>query len=984
MRLLVLLGAVACLALRAPAVDYNRDIQPILAAKCFACHGPDEEKRKAGLRLDGAEGPYAVLPSGATAVVRGNRAASALWQRIHTNDPDAQMPPPSAPKQLTEAERDLLGAWIDAGAPWEEHWSLRPVKRPAAPEVTSSGWVRNPIDRFVLAKLEALGMQPAPEADRRTLIRRLYFDLIGLPPTPEEVESFVADNAPDAYEKLVERLLALPQYGERWARHWLDVARYGETHGYDKDKRRANAWPYRDYVIRAFNEDKPFGTFVREQIAGDVLNPESADGLIATGFLAAGPWDFVGHVELREGTRDKDITRSLDRDDMVSAVMGSFTSMTVHCARCHDHKFDPISQRDYYALQANFAGVDRAEREYDVDPVVYRKRVEWRAEEEEHATQLAALRAQEDAVDIPARRALEAQAEALRARLAAQRESPSNGYHSAIESTADVEKWVQVDLGRPVLIDKIRLVPARPTDFADTPGFGFPVRFRVIAGVKDDLSDATVLHDATARDAPALGDMPFDIAVAGRPVRYIRVVATRLWPRSGDFVFALAELEAMSGPENVAAGAAVIALDSIDSGRWHTRFLTDGFNSRQALRSSPAKDAEALKAELAAVEAKRDALVAESLGEAHRVAKEAATRGLEAVRARLAALPAPARVYAAADDFKPEGNFTPAKVPREIHVLARGDVGQPLEVAAPGALSCIKTLPARFELRDANDEGVRRAALAHWVSDPRNPLTWRSMVNRVWHYHFGRGIVDTPNDFGRLGGTPTHPELLDWLAAELLENGESIKGLHRLICESATYRQASVDHPEYAAKDGNNQYLWRANRRLLDAESARDAMLAVSGKLDLRMGGPGVDLFAFEDDHSPRYRYEDFDPKDPAGFRRSIYRVVVRSVPDPLFDTLDCADPSQSVPARNATITALQALAILNDKFVLQQAEYLAERVAGAGSDAVARCAAAIRLALGREATPQEMAQLGAYADAHGLPAACRLIFNLNEFMFVD
>ncbi|MBM3290954.1 MAG: DUF1553 domain-containing protein [Candidatus Hydrogenedentes bacterium] len=340
--------------------------------------------------------------------------------------------------------------------------------------------------------------------------------------------------------------------------------------------------------------------------------------------------------------------------------------------------------------------------------------------------------------------------------------------------------------------------------------------------------------------------------------------------------------------------------------------------------------------------------------------------------------------FAAANGFAPNGNFTPAKTPRPIHVLRRGDVNQEGDVAAPCALAAVKALDADFAIADPNDEGERRAALANWLADPRNTLTWRSIVNRVWHYHFGRGLVETPSDFGHMGAYPTHPELLDWLASEFLAHGQSLKWLHKRIVVSATYRQVSANNDAGVRIDAGNRLLWRMGRTQLDAESLRDAVLAVSGKLDLAMGGPGYDLFVFKDDHSPGYYYDQFDVADPKSFRRSVYRSIVRSVPDPFMETLDCADPSQNVPVRNATLTALQALAVFNNPFVIKQSEYFAQRVQAMAPGLDGQIAAAFQLALGRVPSEQEWTTLLEYAESNGLPSACRVLFNCNEFVFVD
>jgi hypothetical protein len=595
-------------------------------------------------------------------------------------------------------------------------WALAPLNRPAVPRSCDSSWVRTPIDAFVLASLDKRRLEPNGEADRATLIRRLSFDLLGLPPDPTEIQAFLSDTGADAYERLVDRLLASPHYGERWGRHWLDVAHYGDTHGYDKDKRRDHAWPYRDYVIAAFNGDLPFGRFIREQVAGDVFWPGDPRGIIATGFIAAGPWDFVGHVELREGTVEKLKTRVLDRDDMVASTISTFTSMTVHCARCHDHKFDPITQTDYYRLAAVFAGVDRGDRPYQ---------------------------------------------------------------------------------------SRKELVPT----------------------------------DEKLRAAP-----------------------------KGTMVYAV----------------------------------------------------------------------------------------------------------------------TPHK-PRQITVLRRGDVEQPGEAVGPGTLACVTGLSSTFELAHPDDEGPRRAALANWLASADNMLTWRSIANRLWHYHFGRGIVETPNDFGRNGALPAHPELLDWLAVELRDRGQSLKALHRLIVCSAVYRQSSRGNPACETIDADNRYLWRQNRRRLDAEAVRDSVLATAGALDRRMGGPGFELFSFKDDHSPDYDHTVPARVDnPAVRRRSVYRFIVRSVPNPFMEALDCADPNLNTPVRGETQTALQALALLNDLFVVRQSQAFARGLEARNRDPCAQVEEAMRRTLGREPTASERNALAGYVARHGLAHACRLLWNANEFVFVD
>jgi hypothetical protein len=748
---------------------FDLTIAPLLQQRCVTCH--NATKKRGGLDLTTRD---KLLKGGNTgpAILAGDAGKSLLIDMV--SGLDAKMP--KRGDKLTAQEIDALRRWIDGGATWTkgvtlveqkttpridaDWWSLKAIVRPKVPEVKNKARVRTPIDAFILATLEAKGLTPAPAADKTTLIRRLTYDLHGLPPTPEEIDAFLKDDAPDAYEKLVDRLLASPRYGERWGRYWLDIVHYGDTHGYDKDKRRDHAWPYRDYVIRAFNSDKPYTRFLKEQLAGDVLYKDDADGIMATGFIAAGPWDFVSHVELREGTVEKEKTRLLDRDDMVSNTMATFASPTVHCARCHDHKFDPIPQKDYYRLQAVFAGVERGDRPYP-NP--------------QSATQRTNL-----------------------------------------------------------LVDK-ELLQKR--------------------------------HDAL---------------LARRPET--------------------------TGPE----------LEKLDA----------------EIRKT--------KEQLAALD-KRLSLLAQA-----------------------------DQVYAVVP-----------RAPRPIHRLNRGDVEQQRDLVSAGALSCVSGLDANFPKSD--DEGKRRAALANWLADAKNPLTWRSIVNRVWQDHFGRGLVDTPSDFGRNGSRPTHPELLDWLAVEFRDNGSSFKKLHRLILTSAVYRQASKHDAANAKIDADNRYLWRMNRARLDAESIRDSVLSISGKLDLTMGGPGFELFRFKDDHSPVYDHTALEKiHDPATYRRTVYRFTVRSVPNPFLESLDCADPNINTPVRNTTLTALQALALLNDPFMVRQAEHFAERLKKTSDNPDKQIETAYRLAFGRVPKAEERMALAAYVKKHGLANMCRLLFNANEFVFVD
>ncbi|MBI1177732.1 DUF1553 domain-containing protein [bacterium] len=860
-------------------------------------------------------------------------------------------------------------------------WSIQPLVCPNVPEVQSKIVdCSNPVDRFIEAKLESKGLHLSPEADRRTLIRRLYFDLIGLPPSPEEIETFIHDGSPNAYDKLVDRLLASPQYGERWARHWLDVVHFGETHGYDKDKPRPNAWPYRDYVIRSFNEDKPWPRFVEEQVAGDVLYPFTRDGIEALGFIAAGPWDFIGHAEVPESKMDGKVARNLDRDDMVANTIQSFNSLTVQCARCHDHKFDPISQEDYYSLQAVFAAVDRADKAYDFDPAMARNRARLDRAKKNLETERNEIR---ERVRKRAGDALTKLDAAIAEAEKASKKGDAFGYHSAIEPTQNQIQWVQVDLGRVVHLDKIVMHPAKDEFNNIGEGFGFPVRFKIEAA--DDPAFAQNVRSITNfadADFPNPGIKELSFSVSDIAARFVRITATKLAPRQNDFNFALAELEVFDTKgTNVALGATVDALDSVESPpRWQKSNLTDGWYPGAVTPES---------AELARLKSERSELLGSNTPSDERSRLAGINLELQMLADEDAELPKTheafvASVYSGSGAFA--GTGANGGRPRPIFILNRGSVENPGKEVGPGTLHCIASLPARFDIPPDHPEGERRAALAKWLSSTNNPLTWRSIVNRVWQQHFGKGIVETPNDFGNMGGQPSHPELLDWLACEFRDGGQSLKELNRLIVTSTTYRQASaVSNERAASMDADNRLLWRMNRRQLEAEAVRDAMLSVSGRLDLKMGGPSFQDFVIEKpEHSPHYEYELHDPDDPASQRRTIYRFLVRSQPEPFMAALDCADPSMQVARRNESVTALQSLALLNNSLVVTLSKHFAAKLERDGGSIAAQTHRAFYDAIGRPPTEEEAAQLTQFATDYGMENLCRALFNLNEFAFVD
>jgi hypothetical protein len=863
----------------------------------------------------------------------------------------------------------LIGGLLAlAAGPRPDHWSLAPLARPAVPAVRDGAWVRNPIDAFILARLEAEGMKPSPPADPRTLLRRVTFDLTGLPPTPDEIDRFAADPSPGAYEAVVDRLLASPRHGEHWARHWLDVAHYADTHGHDQDKPRPNAWPYRDYVIRSLNDDKPYARFVQEQIAGDVLFPDDSQATVALGFLAAGPWDESSLRDIKDDTIDKKKAQHLDRDDMLVTALGAFMSTTIGCAQCHDHKFDPISQVEYYRLQSVFAGVDRAERPYDPDPQVHRRRRE--------LASLPVDRGEVEAWEQALRRPIWTTAAPVTFSSSggATLEAQSDG--SLRSGGARPERDTVTIAARTELVG---ITAARLEVMTD------PSLPKQGPGRQDNgnlhLSEIRVMAVPAAREVAAL-----PVAIAGatadfnqdgwgveRAIDGDMKTAWGIFPEVGkphEAVFRFRE------PVGYAGGTILIFILEQQHGDGHligrARLSVTTEPDRRLFAALPGP----IGAILAVAPDQRTEAQSAALTAHYRRGK---------IELELDALPRPHKVYAAASDFEPQGNFKPARGPRPIHRLLRGDIHRPAEEATPGALSCVPGLSPTLDVRDGADEGERRAALARWITDARNVLTWRSIVNRVWHYHFGRGIVDTPGDLGVMGGRPSHPELLDWLAVEFRDGGGSLKRLHRLIVTSAAYRQSSESVPAWAARDGENRLLWRMNRRRLDAEEIRDALSAIGGTLDLSMGGPPARQFLEQGKTASdtlKVDYERFDVDSPESRRRAVYRFIYRTVPDPFLETLDCPDGSQAVARRSVSVTSLQALALMHDRYVVRQSERLAERVASAG-DVRAQAAAAFRLALGRAPEPAELEALAAHAEKHGTASACRIIFNTNEFVFV-
>jgi len=874
------------------------------------------------------------------------------------------------------------------------HWAYQPLRvvDPRVLDVSFEGGLRSPIDVFVMSRLTQSGLSLSPLADPRTLLRRVTYDLTGLPPTEEEMAGFLAQPSVQKYQAVVDRLLASPRHGERWARHWLDVVHYADSHGHDQDRPRPNAWPYRDYVIASFNEDKPYSRFVEEQIAGDVLYPDDPQAIVATGFLAAGPWDESSLLNIMEDTLDKKIAQYLDRDDMISTVMSTFVSTTVHCARCHDHKFDPIPQEEYYGLQAVFAGVDRAERAYDCDPAVARRRRELRSKKED-------LERQKEGLD-PA-----LLTEDVAAQVARWEKSLEEG--EAIWTTLKPQALASSGGATLTLLPDGSIASGGPRPDTDTCKLSASPNLRRISALRLELlTDEMLPHQGPGRQDNGnlhlnelrLSVPPGSVQKAGEPATVVLAEALADFSQDGWTVAMAIDGNPQSAwgiyPEVGKPHLAVFRLkEALDLEPGTTLEVAleqthGGGHLMGRFRLSVTDAPWPLPPQRTLLPASIVAALAtepRSRTDRQRADLAALYLDLELDRA-IASLPPQSKVYAATSDFPREGNFYPAKEPRPIHVMERGDLNRPRELVGPLALSCVAGLARSLALDRLDGEGRRRAALARWITDPRNVLTVRSIVNRVWHYHFGRGIVDTPNDFGKMGGAPSHPELLDWLAADFLENGGSLKRLHRLIVLSETYRQSSRHRPECATVDGDNRLLWRMNRMRLDAESVRDSILQITGRIDLTMGGPPARQFIETPGiHvTPMADYAGFDVDSVESRRRGVYRFVFRTLPDPFLEALDCPDASQLTPVRTTSMTALQALALWNDRFVVRYSEHLADSVVPSSADPSAQVKAAFERVLLRPPEPFESAELDKYAARHGLASLCRVLFNCSELVFID
>lgn len=972
---------------------FRHKVEPILREHCFGCHSHSSGQMEGNLALDWKSG-WVVGGDRGTAIIPGKPEESLLIRAVQHEDAELLMPE----EKLTEAEIEILVAWVQGGAyddrvavpqlqEEESWWSLQPLVATPIPAKTSTDGAvgDHPIDSFIGAKLATAGLQFSPKAAPRDLIRRLYFDLIGLPPSFKEVEEFCADPSEAAYVEVVDRLLASPQYGERWARHWFDTIHFADSHGYEHDVGRDHAWPYRDYVINALNNDLPWNTFIRQQLAVDYFEPEANHLIPALGFLGAGTFDFSTYST---GPVTFDY---LDRDDMLTQTMAAFVSTTANCARCHAHKFDPISQEDYYALQSVFAGVLKGDVPYDIDAHIAAER-----------RRLEALLAAVERGDRDVLSSADSQ------ELAAKWEEQRSG--GAQWTPLDVHSFVSLEGATltqiPAGVEKGVILAGGNNPDTDTYVVTGTTSLSQVSGVRLDLFPHPSLpmngpgrcHNGnlhlseiivTAFLPGQMGGAQVPIARATadfdqegwgvqRAVDGDSKTAWGIHPAVGQQHHAVFEF---AQPLQLPAGSTLtITLKQLHGGSHLIGAfrLTVTDSTAVSISALPGPVEEALHVRTS------ERSTEQRLNIARHVVRLAALE-------ELAKLPPQAKVYAVgANVLIPmgSGNSQPASVPspKVVHLLQRGDIQKPRQEVSPGALSVLQHLPARFTTIAHQGEAARRAALADWLAHRDNVLTWRSVVNRVWHFHFGRGLCDTPSDLGRMGGIPSHPELIDWLALWFRdEAGASLKKLHRLIVTSHTYRQSSMIRGTAAAIDADNRFWWRQSQQRLDADAYRDFLLAVSGRLDDSMGGPAIQHFLQSPGAqlTPKLDYAAFDWGSRGANRRSIYRFVWRGIPDPLMAALDFPDLGLLTPARSASISPLQALALYNNHFVLFHSAAMAEHVSRVTMDEDQQVIAVIQNLYQRDPAESELSLYRGHLQRHGLASLCRVLLNSNEFLFI-
>ena len=1081
-------------------VDFQRDVMPILSAKCHDCHSADVQE--GNLRLDRKASLLRGGDSGEPGIAVGNSAESHLIRLVAGLEPDLRMPPDES-DALSDEQISTLRAWIDQGAKWPgpagevksqerttDHWAFQTV-RPVEVPTTNNPWAKNPIDHFILAKLQENELSPNAQADRRTLIRRMSLDVLGLPVSPEEAEAFAANEDPAAVDKLIDQMLASGHYGERWATHWLDLVRFAETDGFETNHERPTAWRYRDYVIDSLNQDKPYDQFIREQIAGDQFGEP-----MGLGYLVAGPYDIVKSPDINLTL----MQRQNELDDMINTTGTTFLGLTIGCARCHNHKFDPVLQSDYYSMQAIFAGVKHGKMTLPLSSEQKKEADTLRAEIASLERELSQyIRPQQtgqfvlidDDVDMSHERVK------VLAPLAGKGANRQGTGRGQADDPGDAKRSPNVSGGK---YSWWRHQPEEPV-LAWLPrvegkhrlwlswGCGFDTHCQDARYVIDRDGDVTTREDwevvaivnqqqfasgevdlkgepmwsgfyhagmvtLDANDQVLLVGGKTGIALTAdvmllekisdsdgktpaKPMFRESVNATsnveRFPATQAKFVRfvieatnsaepCLDELEIYADGRNVAlasegskptasgslAGYPIHQLAHINDGQYFNRrsWISDlpGTGWVQIEFPQPfaidhiewSRDREGQYADrlptdyhidvsldgvtwqTVASSSDRLPLAAphpapqsiyrfDDLPTDEALAGRALANSLKMARSKLESATQPTIAYA--------GKY---QQPGATHRLYRGEPMAKREEVPPNAPAIFTDLQLAMDAPEAE----RRAKLAEWIASPENPLTARVMVNRIWQFHFGRGLVDTPSDFGEGGIPPTHPQLLDWLAEEFVQSGWSMKHIHRLILQSATYQQSSRPNAAAIQADGRTRLLWRYPPRRLEAEPIRDSILAVSGALELRPGGPGFSAFEIESENVRHYHpKQSFGPED---WRRMVYMTKVRMEKDAVFGLFDCPDAANSVAQRTRSTTPLQALNLFNSKFLMEQADRFAERLEKEADSTEDRITRAFQLCYARRPSPDELSASSAFVQEQGLAAFCRALLNSNEFLFIQ
>lgn len=974
-RWIVAIALAPSLAAGAADPDFTRDVRPILSNRCFKCHGPDEEHQEAGLRLDLREAAVAELESGSRAILPGRPDSSELVARITSIDPDLIMPPPHTKVELTDAERQVLTAWIAAGAEYRPHWAFERPGRPPVPHQKHDAWPRNDLDRFVGARLAAEGIKPSPEADQATLCRRVHLDLVGLPPTPAELSTFLADDSPDAYERLVDRLLASPRYGERWARRWLDLARYADTNGFEKDRDRS-IWPYRDWVIRALNEDMPFDEFTIRQVAGDLLPAATVDDIVATGFHRNTMINEEGGIDPLE-------YRYLALVDRVGTTGSVWLGLTMACAQCHTHKFDPVTHTDYFATMALFDNVDEPEwtipspqREHHLTEIHRQIAAAWLAlptrwplppvpaadqivgagepaggHLTENKRQQAALAERQAAWEADESRHAVAWSVARPESVASTLPLLELRPDGSLLASGDMTKSTVYTLTLPAIDRVTRSIRLEALPDESLPDHGpgltwyegprgdfFLSEFEVMAADRP-VAVATATHSLAGRPSSSRSDSSAAAAIDGE--------MSSGWSINGD-----------QGRPN----AAVFQLtEPVPAGT--TLTVTLRFERHYAC---------ALGCFRVSVSDREDATArGHTAAEEAALAKPATSRSAEEHsligRRFLAAaeeLAEPVAAIRQLEESLRSGTTTlvvrerPATNRRTTFRRHRGEFTQPEESVPPATPTFLPPLPA--------DMPADRLAYARWLVSADNPLTARVTVNRHWQAFFGRGLVKSLDDFGYQSEPPTHPDLLDWLAVSFQDDfGWSQKQLHRLIVTSSTYRQASAVSPALASRDPDNLLLARGPRVRLEAEVIRDSLLSAAGLLSPKMYGPGVRPPQPEGVTEVAFGNPKWVPSTGVDrHRRSIYTFQKRTAPFAMTVTFDGPSGESCVVRREISNSSLQALTLLNDPMFIEVARALAVIATDTGDDDASRLHSLAHRLLCRSFSPAELEILQAFLQA--------------------